>query len=122
MNAAIVALLCITVVVEAAALAALVIYGRRALATRAPAPPAAPDLLASLLKSRYVVTLRGGEGDFAGILTEQQLVATPEGGTELILVFEHCATMPTHEGDTAANIAGRVILGMSGIAYLQQVG
>jgi len=84
--------------------------------------PAGHNWLEQLVKLRYVVELRGNEGEFAGILTEQQVVALPDGRPELMLVFEHCKTVPTHEGDTADNIAGRVILGMSGIAYLQQVG
>jgi hypothetical protein len=99
-----------------------VVEAARSLPAPSPPAPDAPDLLASLVKLRYVVTLRGGEGDFAGILTDQQVVATPGGGVELMLVFEHCATLVTHEGDTPADIPGRVILGMSGIAYLQQVG
>jgi hypothetical protein len=109
---------------------------RRAEAARPPAPtpaevveaarslpaPAAANPLDDLVKHRYIVTMRGNEGMFGGVLTEADTITTPSGSIDVILVLEQCSTMAGHDGDTPGEIAGRVILAMSGIAYMQQLG
>lgn len=107
---------------------------RKAIASQ-PVPPTAADVveaaralpggpaanpLDDLVKHRYIATLRAGEGHFAGVLTDSKVVATPAGPI-VVHTFEQCSLMPTHDGDTPGEIAGRLIIESSGIAYLQQV-
>lgn len=117
MTIAIVALLVLLVGIEAVRLA---VEHRAGVAHVGAAQPPV-DPLAELIAHRYIVTLRGDEGTFAGVLTEAHNIVTHQGQLDTVLTLEQCSTMPTGEGDTPAEIAGRVILEMSGIAYLQQV-
>jgi hypothetical protein len=65
-----------------------------------------------MIRRRFVVTLKGGEGSFGGVLTESD---------RNIMVFEDCRTVPTHSGGTPDPIAGRVFVERSSIAYVQDV-
>lgn len=66
-----------------------------------------------MVKHRYVVNLRGGEGEFAGVLTS---------AGRRMFVFEQCTTVPKNfkEG-TPADIPGRVFVERCQISYLQQI-
>jgi small nuclear ribonucleoprotein (snRNP)-like protein len=61
---------------------------------------------------RFAVTLTGVEDTFSGVLTEFD--------TEMF-VFEDCQKVPTHEGETAAKIPGRVFVDRNKVAYLQEL-
>lgn len=70
-------------------------------------------LIRKAIRRRFVVTLKGNEGDFSGVLTDADRVT---------LVFEQCATVPANfrEG-TPAEIPGRVFVERTNVAYLQEV-
>lgn len=65
-----------------------------------------------LIAHRYAVTLKGGDGEFAGVLTE-----IPRGA----MVFEECATIPQGVKESPQPIAGRVRVDRVNIAYLQEL-
>lgn len=65
-----------------------------------------------LIRHRYAVTLKDGNGDFAGQLAESSR------GT---LVFENCATIPHKPTDISQPIAGRVRVDRVNVAYLQEL-
>lgn len=64
------------------------------------------DLINKAIRKRFAVTLTGGEGAFAGILTEAD---------DTVWVFEGCST-PKGE-----DIAGRVFIDRINVAYLQEL-
>jgi len=70
------------------------------------------DPLASIIKHRFVVTLRSNEGAFSGILTES---------TEKVLTFEDCKTIPSRPAEQVEPIPGRVHVFVERIAYLQEM-
>jgi hypothetical protein len=70
------------------------------------------DPLAQIIKSRFVVTLRGNEGAFSGILTET---------CKQLLTFEDCKTIPGRPAEQVEPIPGRVHVFTERIAYLQEM-
>lgn len=69
-------------------------------------------LIKQAVRKRFAVTLRSGEGVFAGILTESD-------GTSW--VFEQCSTVPKAAGETPEPIQGRVFVDRAQVAYLQEL-
>ena len=65
-----------------------------------------------LIRHRYVVTLKGGEGAFCGTMVEMYYDA---------FVFESCVTVPTGPGDALQEIPGRVTVESDNVAYLQEM-
>lgn len=68
--------------------------------------------LRNMIARRYAVTLKGGDGEFAGLLTEM-----PRGA----MVFEECATIPRGTKEAPQDIAGRVRVDRVNIAYIQEL-
>ena len=65
-----------------------------------------------MIRCRYAVTLKGHDGEFAGVLTEM---------TWRTLVFEDCATVPQKLTDAAQSIVGKVRIDRANVAYLQEL-
>jgi len=69
-------------------------------------------LIKGALRRRFVVTLKGAEGDFAGVLTEFD---------RRVMIFEQCTTVPSNTKEqTPTDIPGRIIVERSSVAYLQE--
>jgi hypothetical protein len=65
-----------------------------------------------LIRGRYAVTLKGGDGEFAGVLTEM---------TWRTLVFEDCQTVAQKPTDSTQSIIGKVRIDRANVAYLQEL-
>lgn len=65
-----------------------------------------------LARKRYAITLKGGEGEFIGLLTESRWAR---------LTFEHCVIPPSKSSDPAEPVPGRVHIDRTNIAYLQEL-
>jgi hypothetical protein len=65
-----------------------------------------------LIARRYAVTLKGGDGEFAGLLVEMPRAA---------MVFEECTTIPRGSKEAPEPIAGRVRVDRANVAYLQEL-
>ena len=64
------------------------------------------------IRKRYAVTLKGKEGEFAGLLVEESWRT---------LIFENCVTVPNQVVETAQPILGRVHIDRVNIAYRQEL-
>jgi hypothetical protein len=64
------------------------------------------------IKVKYAVTLKGNEGDFAGLLVEE---------SRRTMVFEHCVTVPQSTEQSPQPILGRVYIDRANIAYRQEL-
>lgn len=69
-------------------------------------------LINRAVRRRFAVTLRDGEGTFAGVLTDTD---------PLTWVFEQCSTVPKAAGETPEPIQGRVFVDRANVAYLQEL-
>jgi len=69
-------------------------------------------LIRGVVRRRFAVTLKSGEGVFSGVLTEYD----PK-----TFVFEQCQTVPTNEGGTPSPIVGRVFVDRDTVAYIQEL-
>jgi small nuclear ribonucleoprotein (snRNP)-like protein len=69
-------------------------------------------LIQKAIRRRFAVTLREGEGVFAGVLTDFD---------SLTWVFEQCSTVPKAAGETPEPIQGRVFIDRANVAYLQEL-
>lgn len=69
-------------------------------------------LIKKAIRKRFAVTLRSGEGAFAGVLTESD---------NSTWVFDQCSTVPVTVGETPEPISGRVYVERSTVAYLQEL-
>ena len=69
-------------------------------------------LVKKMVRRRYGVNLKGGEGIFSGVLIEHD---------RDLFVFDDCATIPKERGETPQTIPGRVYVDRSDIAYLQEI-
>lgn len=69
-------------------------------------------LIKQAVRKRFAVTMRQGEGVFAGVLTESDATTW---------VFEQCSTVPKSAGETPEPIQGRVFVDRAQVAYLQEL-
>jgi hypothetical protein len=64
------------------------------------------------IKKRFAVTLKGKEGEFAGLLVEESWRT---------LTFEDCVTVPTKLNEPVQPIPGRVHVDRANVAYRQEL-
>ena len=69
-------------------------------------------IVKAMVRKRFAVTLKGGEGAFAGVLLSNDAD---------MFVFDDCRTLPKTPGETPQDIPGRVYVHRADIAYLQEV-
>lgn len=69
-------------------------------------------LMSRVIRRRFAVTLKSGEGVFSGVLTDSD---------SKTFVFEQCQTVPANEGGTPSPIVGRVFVDRDTVAYLQEL-
>lgn len=65
-----------------------------------------------LIRRRYAVTLKNGDGEFSGLLVES---------SRGVLVFDNCLTIPKKMSEVAQPVAGLVRVDRVNIAYLQEL-
>jgi hypothetical protein len=70
------------------------------------------SLVRGVIRHRFAVTLKSGEGSFSGVLTEADAA---------VYIFEACTTVPSKPGETVDDIPGRVIIDRSNVAYMQEL-